>query len=150
MIEVVSEAEKQGREPATATEERSGQQRAAGSTDTEPPAEGATETDEPLNIRENRDPASMYIESERNEDIEVTFTRIKRQLQREDITLKRQALLPRDLPGDVRRAPRRDENSRIGTETDINELLNPGFEKESQRGTAGLTGLIRHAVRAHG
>jgi hypothetical protein len=44
---------------------------------------------EPLNICEDCDSATIYVEPEQGEDIEVTFTRVKRQLKREDITLKK-------------------------------------------------------------
>ena len=88
--EATSETERQDGEPAAATEEQSGQQRGAGSADTKATAEEETETDdEPLNIREDWDSATIYVEPEQSEDIEVTFTRLKKQLKREDVTLEK-------------------------------------------------------------
>lgn len=88
--EATSETERQDREPAAATEEQSGQEKGAGSADTKSPTEEATETDdEPLNIREDWDSATIYVEPEQSEDIEVTFTRLKKQLKREDVTLEK-------------------------------------------------------------
>lgn len=45
--------------------------------------------EEPLNIREDWDSATIYVEPEQSEDIEITFTRLKKQLKREDITLEK-------------------------------------------------------------
>nr|WP_049912638.1 hypothetical protein [Halococcus thailandensis] len=45
--------------------------------------------DEPLNIREDWDSATIYVEPEQSEDIEVTFTRLKKQLKRENVTLEK-------------------------------------------------------------
>jgi len=45
--------------------------------------------DEPLNIREDWDSATIYVEPEQSEDIEITFTRLKKQLKREGITLEK-------------------------------------------------------------
>mgnify|MGYP007124897459 CR=1 FL=1 len=61
------------------------------STDTsESSAADAAETDdEPLNIREDWDSATIYVEPEQSEDIEVTFTRLKKQLKREGLTLEK-------------------------------------------------------------
>jgi hypothetical protein len=88
--EATSETERQDRESAAATEERSGQQRSADSADTKSSTEETTETDdEPLNIREDWDSATIYVEPEQSEDIEVTFTRLKKQLKREDVTLEK-------------------------------------------------------------
>ena len=88
--EATSETERQDREPAAATEEQSGQEKGAGSADTKSPTEEATEADdEPLNIREDWDSATIYVEPEQSEDIEVTFTRLKKQLKREDVTLEK-------------------------------------------------------------
>ena len=82
--------ERQDRESAAATKEQSGQQRSADSSDTKSSTEETTETDdEPLNIREDWDSATIYVEPEQSEDIEVTFTRLKKQLKREDITLEK-------------------------------------------------------------
>jgi hypothetical protein len=88
--EATSETERQDRESAAATEERSGQQGSAESADTKSATEEATETDdEPLNIREDWDSATIYVEPEQSEDIEITFTRLKKQLKREDLTLEK-------------------------------------------------------------
>ncbi|WP_254280655.1 hypothetical protein [Haloarcula marina] len=83
-------SERQGRETATATEDRSDQQRTPSTTDSDSSAgeEGETD-DEPLNIREDWDSATIYVEPEQSEDIEITFTRLKKQLKREDITLEK-------------------------------------------------------------
>ena len=84
------ESEGQDRETATATETRSDQQRAASTTDSDPSTSETGETDdEPLNIREDWDSATIYVEPEQSEDIEITFTRLKKQLKREDITLEK-------------------------------------------------------------
>ncbi len=48
-----------------------------------------TTEDEPLNIREDWDSATLYVEPEQSEDIEVTFTRLKKQLKREGIILEK-------------------------------------------------------------
>ena len=45
--------------------------------------------DELLNIREDWDSATIYVEPEQSEDIEITFTRLKKQLKREDVTLEK-------------------------------------------------------------
>jgi hypothetical protein len=88
--EAASETERQDRESAAATKEQSGQQRSADSSDTKSSTEETMETDdEPLNIREDWDSATIYVEPEQSEDIEVTFTRLKKQLKREDITLEK-------------------------------------------------------------
>lgn len=48
------------------------------------------ETDgEPLNIRQDWDSSTIYVEPEQSVDIEVTFTRLKKQLKREDIVLEK-------------------------------------------------------------
>ncbi|WP_394338701.1 hypothetical protein [Haloprofundus halophilus] len=83
-------SEGQGRETAAATKDRSDQQRTASTTDTDSSTREAGETDdEPLNIREDWDSATIYVEPEQSEDIEITFTRLKKQLKREDITLEK-------------------------------------------------------------
>ena len=88
--EAATETERQDRESVAATEERPGQQRGADSADTKSSTEETTETDdEPLNIREDWDSATIYVEPEQSEDIEITFTRLKKQLKREDITLEK-------------------------------------------------------------
>jgi hypothetical protein len=43
----------------------------------------------PLNIRKDWDSATIYVEPEQSEDIEVAFTRLRKQLQREDVTLEK-------------------------------------------------------------
>ncbi|ELY58312.1 hypothetical protein C493_07044 [Natronolimnohabitans innermongolicus JCM 12255] len=45
--------------------------------------------DEPLNIREDWDSVTIYVEPEQSEDIEITFTRLKKQLKREGVTLEK-------------------------------------------------------------
>lgn len=47
------------------------------------------EPDEPLNIREDWDSATIYIEPEQSEDIEITFTRLKKQLKRDGYVLEK-------------------------------------------------------------
>ena len=90
ITETSVEPEGQGRETATATKSRSDQQRTASTTDTDSTASEEGETDdEPLNIREDWDSATIYVEPEQSEDIEITFTRLKKQLKREDITLEK-------------------------------------------------------------
>lgn len=84
------ESEGQGRETAAATKNQSDQQRTASTTDTDSSTNEAGETDdEPLNIREDWDSATIYVEPKQSEDIEITFTRLKKQLKREDITLEK-------------------------------------------------------------
>jgi hypothetical protein len=82
------ESEGQGRETA-ATEDRSDQVRTAATTDTDSSTSETGETDEPLNIREDWDSATIYVEPDQSEDIEITFTRLKKQLKRENITLEK-------------------------------------------------------------
>ena len=73
-----------------ATEDRSDQQRTTSTTDTDSSTSEAGKTDdEPLNIREDWDSATIYVEPEQSEDIEITITRLKKQLKREDITLEK-------------------------------------------------------------
>ena len=85
-----SQSEREDRELEAATVERSGPHRTTSTTDTE----SSTETtdgseDKPLNIREDWDSATMYIEPEQSEDIEIAFTRLKKQLKRESATLEK-------------------------------------------------------------
>ena len=85
-----SESEREDRELEAATVERSGPHRTTSTTDTE----SSTETtdgseDKPLNIREDWDSATMYIEPEQSEDIEIAFARLKKQLKRESATLEK-------------------------------------------------------------
>lgn len=49
----------------------------------------AENTDEPLNIREDWDSATIYVEPEQSEDIEITFTRLKKQLKRDGYILEK-------------------------------------------------------------
>jgi hypothetical protein len=89
-METTSEAEKQDPEPTADTEEKADQLGDSGTADAESSAEATAETDdEPLNIREDWDSATIYVEPEQSEDIEVTFTRLKKQLKREDVTLEK-------------------------------------------------------------
>ncbi|MFP9061686.1 hypothetical protein ACLI4R_14300 [Natrialbaceae archaeon A-chndr2] len=89
-METSEESEEQGRKTAATTENRSDQQRTASTTDTDTSTSEAGETDdEPLNIREDWDSATIYVEPEQSEDIEITFTRLKKQLKREDVTLEK-------------------------------------------------------------
>ena len=77
-------------ETTTETENRSDQQKTTSTTDTGSPTTNGKETnDEPLNIREDWDSATVYVEPEQSEDIEITFTRLKKQLKREGITLEK-------------------------------------------------------------
>ncbi len=60
--EMSEESEEQGRETAEATEDQSDQQRTASTTDTDSSTSEAGETDdEPLNIREDWDSATIYV-----------------------------------------------------------------------------------------
>jgi hypothetical protein len=87
---VTSETEGQHRESGVPTGGQPTQQGDADMADNEAPTEEISETDdEPLNIREDWDSATIYVEPEQSEDIEVTFTRLKKQLKREDITLEK-------------------------------------------------------------
>jgi len=84
------EPEEKGRETVVGTESRSDQQRTASTADTDSSTSESREIDEEtLNIREDWDSATIYVEPEQSEDIEITFTRLKKQLQREDITLEK-------------------------------------------------------------
>lgn len=90
VMETSREPEQQDRESSTTTEEQQGPQRAAGSAATEPSTGKTGKTDdEPLNIREDWDSATIYVEPEQSEDIEITFTRLKKQLKRENATLEK-------------------------------------------------------------
>ncbi len=82
--ETSTELEAESRDTGAAAEQRSEQQRTASTTD-----EVEETEDEPLNIREDWDSATIYVEPEQSEDIEITFTRLKKQLKREDITLEK-------------------------------------------------------------
>lgn len=66
------------------------QERSTSKNDSESSTGETTEADdEPLNIREDWDSATIYVEPEQSEDIEIAFTRLKKQLRREDITLEK-------------------------------------------------------------
>jgi len=81
-------AEREDRESPAAPAEESEQSEATATT--EATAGEAADADEgPLNIREDWDSATIYVEPEQSEDIEVTFTRLKKQLKREGITLEK-------------------------------------------------------------
>lgn len=88
--ETASESESPDREHAAATEEQSDKGGTASTRDTESASEetGGSD-DEPLNIRDDWDSATIYVEPEQSEDIEVTFTRLKKQLKRESVTLEK-------------------------------------------------------------
>jgi len=89
-----------------ATEDRSDQQRTTSTTDTDSSTSEAGKTDdEPLNIREDWDSATIYVEPEQSEDIEITFTRLKKQLNARTSRWRKKALLPWVFRGGVRRAP---------------------------------------------
>ena len=75
-------------ESAVATEEQSELQE-SGDTTESTTEETAVADDEPLNIREDWDSATIYVEPEQSEDIEFTFTRLKKQLKREGIILEK-------------------------------------------------------------
>ncbi len=85
--EATPDGESRDGDPTATTEEQSRQQRETPTAETESSIE---ESDgEPLNIREDWDSATIYVEPEQSEDIEVTFTRLKKQLKREGITLEK-------------------------------------------------------------
>lgn len=52
-------------------------------------ADTIEDEDEPLNIREDWDSATLYVEPNQSEDIEITFTRLKKQLKRDGIILEK-------------------------------------------------------------
>ena len=88
--EASSEPVAEGRDTVAAAEQQSNNQKTASTTTDESPTMGAEESDdEPLNIREDWDSATIYVEPEQSEDIEITFTRLKKQLKREDVTLEK-------------------------------------------------------------
>lgn len=90
VMENPRESEQQDRESPTTTEGQQESQRGAGSAATGPSTAGTEKTDdEPLNIREDWDSATIYVEPEQSEDIEITFTRLKKQLKRENATLEK-------------------------------------------------------------
>ncbi|USZ73614.1 hypothetical protein [Natronosalvus halobius] len=84
------ESEGQGRETTAVPEQESKPQRAATTADTDSSSREVEEAgDEPLNIRKDWDSATIYVEPEQSEDVEITFTRLKKQLKREDVTLEK-------------------------------------------------------------
>ena len=84
------EPQEQARDSAAASKDQLDQQRTASPTDADSPTNETAETaDEPLNIREDWDSATIYVEPEQSEDVEVTFTRLKKQLKREGVTLEK-------------------------------------------------------------
>jgi ribosomal protein S21 len=74
-----------GEEPTQATQKTPHEQDTTESSHTAP----AENTDEPLNIREDWDSATIYVEPEQSEEIEVTFTRLKKQLKRDGYILEK-------------------------------------------------------------
>lgn len=81
-------AERDDHEAPGAPPEQSEQQEATSTTEAAT-GETADADEDPLNIREDWDSATIYVEPEQSEDIEVTFTRLKKQLKREDVTLEK-------------------------------------------------------------
>ena len=81
-------SEREDREAPVAPTEQSEQQEATATTEAAG-GETADAGEDPLNIREDWDSATIYVEPEQSEDIEVTFTRLKKQLKREGITLEK-------------------------------------------------------------
>jgi len=107
-METSVESEAKDRETAAATEDRSDQQRTASTTDSDSSTSEARETDdEPLNIREDWDSATIYVEPEQSEDVEITFTRLEKRSANAKTSRWRNAgaLLPWGFRGGVRRAP---------------------------------------------
>ena len=106
-------ASKSVRDERNDVEQAETQSRRKGSTDQENVESSSTTADgsrdEPLNIREDWDSATIYVEPEQSEDIEVTFARLKKQLKREGVILKKQIFLSRDFRGGLRRVSRGDE-----------------------------------------
>ena len=86
-MDATPEAESQDSRPTTSGEEQPNQRSDTPAAETKSPAEESD--DEPLNIREDWDSATIYVEPAQSEGIEVTFTRLKKQLKREDITLEK-------------------------------------------------------------
>ncbi|SEP25381.1 hypothetical protein SAMN04487948_12725 [Halogranum amylolyticum] len=86
--EALSESETQDRTAAITN--RSKQKKTDSSAEVDSTTEEESEsTEEPLNIRKDWDSATIYVEPEQSEDIEVTFTRLKKQLKRENIILEK-------------------------------------------------------------
>lgn len=90
--EAEDETEPETTDERTATEADSDHaSRKESDNQTESVSENATteDSDEPLNIRDDWDSATIYVEPEQSEDIEVTFTRLKKQLKREGYILEK-------------------------------------------------------------
>jgi hypothetical protein len=81
-------AERDDHEAPGAPPEQSEQQEATATTEAAT-GETADADEDPLNIREDWDSATIYVEPEQSEDIEVTFTRLKKQLKRDGVTLEK-------------------------------------------------------------
>ena len=81
-------AERDDHEAPGAPPEQSEQQEATSTTEAAT-GETADADEDPLNIREDWDSATIYVEPKQSEDIEVTFTRLKKQLKRDGITLEK-------------------------------------------------------------
>lgn len=89
-MEMAAEPEAEGCDTEETTEKQSDEQKTESGTTTDSSTSGAGESDdEPLNIRDDWDSATIYVEPEQSEDIAITFTRLKKQLKREDITLEK-------------------------------------------------------------
>ena len=67
--------EVQSQESAAVSEWQPDQQGNTGTVDTESRKEAKTD-DEPLNIREDRDSATIYVKPEQNGDIKIMFTQL--------------------------------------------------------------------------
>jgi hypothetical protein len=88
--ETSAESEGNDRDTGAAAEKQSNKQQTGSTGTAESSPSGARESDDqPLNIREDWDSATIYVEPEQSEDIEITFTRLKKQLKREDVTLEK-------------------------------------------------------------
>jgi len=84
------EAEAEGREAETASNRHSEEHEATSTADASSSvSEDDVADEEPLNIRQDWDSATIYVEPEQSEDIEITFTRLKKQLKREGVTLEK-------------------------------------------------------------
>ncbi|WP_201740262.1 hypothetical protein [Salinigranum halophilum] len=87
--ETSADSDVNGRETGPALANESEEQQTASTSDESSLSKAGEADDEPLNIREDWDSATIYVEPEQSEDIEITFTRLKKQLKREDITLEK-------------------------------------------------------------
>ncbi len=85
-----SDSDEEGSETVAPPEQESKKRKAASAADTDPStSEIEDPADEPLNIRKDWDSATIYVEPEQSEDVEITFTRLKKQLKREGVTLEK-------------------------------------------------------------